>query len=93
MAERLAPRPGGGHRCSPPSSRAARAMNLADLLSATGLPGGDMRPLWVAVIALAAGVSRGFTGFGAGMIFIPSVSALYSPPLAIARYLLEDWAS
>lgn len=66
-------------------------MNIADLLSATGLPGGDMRPLWVALIALAAGVSRGFTGFGAGMIFIPSVSALYSPPLAIALLFIIDF--
>ena len=34
-------------------------------------------------IALLAGLVRGFAGFGSAMILVPSVSALYTPQLAI----------
>jgi len=53
--------------------------------------GSDLRPLWVVMITLAAGASRGFSGFGSGMIFIPLVSALYSPLLAIVLLFLIDF--
>jgi uncharacterized membrane protein YfcA len=53
--------------------------------------GSDLRPLWVVMITLAAGASRGFSGFGSGMIFIPLVSALYSPLLAIALLFVIDF--
>jgi uncharacterized membrane protein YfcA len=55
------------------------------------LSGSDLRPLWTVLITVAAGTSRGFSGFGSGMIFIPLVSALYSPMLAIVLLFLIDF--
>jgi len=60
-------------------------------LVASVASGSDVRPLLVVLVALAAGMSRGFTGFGAGMIFIPAVGALYSPRLSIALLFLIDF--
>jgi len=41
-------------------------------------------------LAVLAGLVRGFSGFGAGMIFIPIASALYSPVLAVPVLFLFD---
>lgn len=55
------------------------------------MSGSDLRSLWVVLVTLVAGASRGFSGFGSGMIFIPLVSALYSPVLAIVLLCLIDF--
>jgi uncharacterized membrane protein YfcA len=44
----------------------------------------------VAVLALIAGAVRGFAGFGAGMIMIPFVSALYGPKIGASSILVAD---
>jgi uncharacterized protein len=44
----------------------------------------------VAVLSLIAGTVRGFAGFGAGMIMIPFVSALYGPKIGASSILIAD---
>src|SRR5262249_48830227 len=44
----------------------------------------------VAALALIAGTVRGFVGFGAGMIMIPFVSALYGPKIGATSILVAD---
>ena len=44
----------------------------------------------VAGLALIAGAVRGFVGFGAGMIMIPFVSALYGPRIGATSILVAD---
>jgi len=44
----------------------------------------------VAGLALVAGTVRGFAGFGAGMIMIPFVSALYGPKIGASSILIAD---
>ena len=44
----------------------------------------------VAGLALIAGTVRGFVGFGAGMIMIPFVSALYGPKIGASSILVAD---
>jgi hypothetical protein len=44
----------------------------------------------VAGLALVAGAVRGFAGFGAGMIMIPFVSALYGPKIGASSILVAD---
>jgi hypothetical protein len=41
-------------------------------------------------IAALAGLVRGFTGFGSALIYMPLVSAVYSPQIAAATLLLID---
>ena len=43
------------------------------------------------MIAFAAGFVRGFSGFGAGMIYVPLIGALYSPRFAVSSILLIDF--
>jgi uncharacterized membrane protein YfcA len=44
----------------------------------------------VAVLSAIAGAVRGFAGFGAGMIMIPFVSALYGPKIGATSILVAD---
>jgi uncharacterized protein len=41
-------------------------------------------------IAVLAGLVRGFTGFGSALIYMPLISAVYSPRLAAPTLLLTD---
>ena len=61
---------------------------LSDILAA--IDWSDPRLYLVAATALLAGFVRGFTGFGAGMIFIPAASAIYDPVIAIVLLFLID---
>lgn len=46
---------------------------------------------WVAAaIAAAAGAARGFSGFGSSLIYIPLISMLYDPKVAVASVILID---
>ena len=46
---------------------------------------------YFAIIAvLIAGVLRGFSGFGAGMILVPSLSLLYNPMVAVVSVVLLE---
>lgn len=44
----------------------------------------------LAAAAALAGFVRGYTGFGAAMVFVPVASVLYSPALAVALIFLID---
>jgi len=47
--------------------------------------------MYMAIIAvLIAGVLRGFSGFGAGMVLVPSLSLLYSPIIAVVTVVLLE---
>ncbi|MBA3911057.1 MAG: sulfite exporter TauE/SafE family protein [Rhodobacter sp.] len=46
--------------------------------------------LLLAAIALAASLARGFSGFGAALIFIPLASALLGPKVAVPLLLVTD---
>lgn len=45
---------------------------------------------WLALVALIAGISRGLTGFGAGMIFVPLASGMVGPIAAIGLIWTMD---
>src|SRR3712207_6580646 len=48
-------------------------------------------PVWVALAAaLLAGLARGFSGFGAALIFVPIASAALGPKLAVPLLLVTD---
>lgn len=51
---------------------------------------GDPRFLGLALAAALAGLVRGFSGFGAAMIFAPVASALYGPQSAVAMLFVAD---
>ena len=44
-----------------------------------------------AVVAITAGVVRGFSGFGAALIFVPLTAAIYTPQIAVASFVLIDF--
>jgi len=48
--------------------------------------------LTAAAIALAAGMVRGFAGFGAAMVMTPAFSAIYGPAVGISLCLLLEIA-
>lgn len=59
-----------------------------DLLATSILS--DPRWLWVAAAAVLAALVRGFTGFGAAMVFIPVASAIYEPKVAVVVLFIVD---
>lgn len=44
----------------------------------------------IAALSLVAGAVRGFVGFGAGMIMIPFISAMYGPKIGASSILIAD---
>ncbi len=50
----------------------------------------DSRLLLAGAAAVLAGLVRGFSGFGAAMIFVPLVSAIYEPKAAVVLLFLVD---
>jgi len=46
---------------------------------------------WALLATVLAGLVRGFSGFGAGMLFTPIVSLAYGPKLAIALLFMIDF--
>jgi len=50
----------------------------------------DDRLLWAGAAAVLAGLVRGFSGFGAAMIFVPLASAIYEPKAAVVLLFLVD---
>ncbi|MSP82277.1 MAG: sulfite exporter TauE/SafE family protein [Alphaproteobacteria bacterium] len=53
----------------------------------------DSTLIAVAAAAALAGFVRGYTGFGAAMVFVPVASVLYSPAVAVALIFLMDLPS
>jgi uncharacterized protein len=65
-------------------------MNKPEILALFADAAADRRfPIALGIAALA-GLVRGFTGFGSALIYIPLVSAVYSPQIAVATLLLMD---
>lgn len=50
----------------------------------------DVALVWAVFTALVAGVTRGFSGFGGALIFVPLISALYGPKIAAPTLLVID---
>lgn len=51
----------------------------------------DSAELWMAIMAVfVAGVFRGFSGFGTGMILVPCLSILYEPIVAVVAVILLE---
>lgn len=50
----------------------------------------DSRWLWIAAAAVLAALVRGFTGFGAAMVFVPVASAIYEPKVAVVVLFIVD---
>lgn len=50
----------------------------------------DERFAWVAAAAALAGLVRGFSGFGAAMIFVPVAGAIYEPKIAVVLLFIFD---
>jgi uncharacterized protein len=50
----------------------------------------DPRFPYAVVIATVAGLVRGFSGFGSALIYMPLISAIYSPAVAAPTILLID---
>lgn len=44
-----------------------------------------------AIVALTAAVVRGFSGFGAALIYVPLTAAIYTPQVAVASFVLIDF--
>ncbi|MGH6771201.1 MAG: sulfite exporter TauE/SafE family protein [Xanthobacteraceae bacterium] len=67
---------------------------MIDLPSPSTFAAIAAEPRFYAAIAvsLVAGAVRGFSGFGAALIFVPLVSALYDPRTAAGAYLCIDFA-
>lgn len=65
---------------------------MSDLLVNIGVPAQAIGfPLWFAAgAALVAGTARGFSGFGAGLIFMPLASTTLGPQVAAPVLLLVD---
>ena len=60
-----------------------------------GLPSGPLSTsaLGIAAVALLAGMARGFSGFGAAMLFMPLASSMLTPVVATPVLLLTDLVS
>ncbi|MBB3772407.1 hypothetical protein FHS55_003019 [Angulomicrobium tetraedrale] len=52
----------------------------------------DMALVSAALVALIAGATRGFSGFGGALIFVPLVSAVFGPKVAAPTLLVIDTA-
>jgi uncharacterized membrane protein YfcA len=61
------------------------------LIPASLAPFFDDRLAIAAMIAFASGFVRGFSGFGAGMIYVPLIGALYGPRFSVVTILLLDF--
>lgn len=57
---------------------------LQDALATPGLP-------WLVLVTVAAGLVRGFTGFGTAMVFMPAAAILVPPFWALAILVVMDF--
>ena len=58
--------------------------------SLAGILSGDPTFLWLVSATVLAGLVRGFSGFGAAMIFIPLASVMKGPEVAVPLLFLVD---
>lgn len=50
----------------------------------------DNRFYLALAIGLLTGVVRGFSGFGSAMIYVPLMSAVYGPQIAVVTFVIQD---
>ena len=43
------------------------------------------------VISILSGMVRGFSGFGAALVYVPLMSAVYGPRIAVPSFLVIDF--
>lgn len=60
---------------------------IADLPSLSFL---NARFAAAAVVAMIAGLVRGFSGFGSGLVYVPLIAAIYNPLMATITILIID---
>jgi uncharacterized protein len=65
-------------------------MTASSLLSLFAAAAAEPRFIAALGVAALAGLVRGFTGFGSALIYMPLISAVYSPRLAAPTLLLID---
>ena len=53
----------------------------------------DRRFVIAVVISVLSGLMRGFSGFGSALVYIPLISSIYEPKIAVATLLLIDFVS
>jgi uncharacterized membrane protein YfcA len=53
----------------------------------------DRRFVPALLIAMLAGLVRGFSGFGSALVYIPLIAALYDPRIAAVTILLIDFSA
>jgi uncharacterized membrane protein YfcA len=51
----------------------------------------DTRLVAAVVVAVLAGVVRGFSGFGSALIYVPLISAIYEPRIATVSFAIMDY--
>lgn len=66
---------------------------MIDDLSAFAAPFADRRIYAAIAVSIVAGATRGFSGFGSALIYVPLVSAIYDPRTAAVTFLLIDVAT
>lgn len=54
---------------------------------------GEPRVFAAAAVALLAGITRGFSGFGGAMIYMPLIATIYDPRTAAVTILVVDFIS
>jgi len=51
----------------------------------------DGRLIAAVVVAMLAGVVRGFSGFGSALIYVPLIAAIYEPRIATVSFAIMDY--
>lgn len=63
--------------------------SMHDLVLAVAIPV-DSRLIAAVLVAGVAGLVRGFSGFGSALVYVPLLSAIYGPQVAVATLVLID---
>jgi uncharacterized membrane protein YfcA len=53
----------------------------------------DKRMVVAIAVSVLSGLTRGFSGFGSALVYIPLISSIYDPKLAVATLVLIDFVS
>ena len=53
----------------------------------------DRQFVFAVAISVLSGIMRGFSGFGSALVYIPLISSIYDPKIAVATLLLIDFVS
>jgi uncharacterized membrane protein YfcA len=89
----MVPRLAGGDLISRPPIRPCPARSVIQLPDSAAFLAVLQHGSFIAavLIAVIAGVVRGFSGFGAALIYVPLTAAAYTPQVAVASFVLIDF--